>query len=212
MKLKINDLETAYEVLCNFHLLDEDPRTHIDDEIHQSLGEDNPQSQILERLKRKGGLGYSRIELPEPFNFAGFRIHRIGLNYSASLFIAARDPEVFHYSSVRIRDMVKRKYPDYQFVSSTNHGSGYLLDRDRRTAVSVLESGLVRDIGIGCNGSQILQFKDDASKGFENFRIDIGRLEAFGNHLVLDWYDHYIQKHGELEKVPDDLVLNLNFV
>ncbi|MDP2938735.1 MAG: hypothetical protein Q8O13_01445 [Candidatus Omnitrophota bacterium] len=218
MKIKINHLDFAYDILRSLYLLHEGDSNARDRAISQSARgfEDDG----VEKLKKRVAFTYPKIEMPEPFNWLGFILRRVGAGFGSSVIVAARDESVFSYSSGKIIEALKKdpdlkeSYPGFEFAASFKHGAGYMMDKTSREIVyAIMEAGSIRDIGIGCNGACQISFNDDNSKeAKDNFKIDIGRLEKYASSMISLWYRPYIAKHGDIAEVPKDLVLHLNLV
>lgn len=222
MKLRINNLGLAYCTLCNMHLL-RGQSSSLDDAIQRSASsaidsEREEGEDVLNNLRKIGGISHGKIEMPYPFNFADFYTKRVVDSFSATIVIGARNPSVFKYSSSRIKDILKRGFNSDEkrdFVFSTEHGSGYVINPEEkdpleRILFAVFEDDPLRHIGIGNYGTKPIGFPRD----LEEFELTVRRLERVANLMIEAWYseDFFKRDFNSLQPVPEDLVLHINCV
>jgi hypothetical protein len=121
---------------------------------------------------------YNVAEMPYPLNGVNFSYSRVGQNYAARIFISSRDKSAFSGISKKLSgrlNSLKKK-----FLPTTPDGTGYVLDETGKdNAISILNSDMLRVIGIGCGGAAARELNSE-----EKFFQEIGELESITNILL----------------------------
>ena len=146
---------------------------------------------------QSGGIGLSGIELPEPLDQVYLNLGRRGDFYRAFAVIRARRDWAFNGISNKLVDELKEK--GYRFESTSDNGTGYLIDEDEHPSVAILEpKERYRDIGIGCNGAHLRELKSQAE-----FVKGIGQLETILNIFIKNVLASPHAIAHDIRKFPD---------
>jgi hypothetical protein len=192
MKFKLEDPVFVFDTISNLYLLKDE-----EEESWKRGCEDEE----VQRLRKRGGIQYSPIELPFPMNFAVFSAGRINDFYSACLSLAARDSKIYEGVSKLFKKILREN--SYDFFPTLPDGAGYVL-KDGQTFLGIIEGGkgFIRGFNIGRGGSYPRSGEDKIE-----FCKDLSCLVGITN-LFLDACFSLNGKGFKLERLPD-IILHL---
>lgn len=117
------------------------------------------------------------IELPSPFSHAIMNFRRVGKFYEFSMGFINREAKLFVDSSPKLIEDFRAT--GHWFLSTTMHGTGYVLDARGIPLIGIRALGeqqQIRELSLGSNGS----YKRVLGE-YEDFAIDMGLIQSASN-------------------------------
>lgn len=175
-------LRKAYDFLNNVQDLDKD-------EGDEYLQESEVVKSVKNDLNSHGVYGLGPSELPYPLKGISFSVRRQSEFYEAYSVLVSRENEsCFNNLSNHLKE--KNWIDNSDFIPTCSYGGGYLIENPSSKDIAYVlshskqEKNEVIQLVFGNSGSKLRKFED-----FNNFLIDIKRIEKITDSLISQIYD-----------------------